>query len=154
MTNNSIFKEFKDFAIKGNVLDLAVGVIIGSSFGRIVSSFVNDIIMPPIGLLLSGVNFKDLKIPLKAAVLDPNNKIVSNAITLNIGNFLQAGFDFLITAWAIFAIIKLINHLKKKEEVKVAKEINRQEILLAEIRDLLKEKQSMAGQSTDKINTI
>jgi large conductance mechanosensitive channel len=99
-----IFKEFKEFAIKGNVLDLAVGVIIGSSFGKIVSSFVADIITPPIGFFLSGVNFKDLKIILKAAVLDENNKILSNAITLNIGNFLQTTFDFLVTAWAIFAL--------------------------------------------------
>ncbi len=126
-----LIKEFKTFAMRGNVIDLAIGIIIGGAFGKIVSSVVSDIIMPPIGLLVGGVNFTDLKIILKEA--DP-------AVTLNYGNFLQVVFDFVIIAFAIFMMIKAINAAKTKEEAtpppppKPSEEV----ILLKEIRDLLK----------------
>lgn len=129
-----IFEEFKKFIMRGSVVDLAVGVIIGGAFGKIVSSFVNDILMPPIGLILGGVNFKDLKFILKSA---SDN---SPAVTWNYGNFLQSTVDFLIIAAAIFTMIKVINAMQKKEEAKptALKEIPAQEKLLTEIRDLLK----------------
>ena len=104
-----VLSEFKAFAMKGNVIDMAVGIIIGGAFGKIVSSIVNDIIMPPIGLLVGGVNFTDLKFVLKAAIED------SPAVTVNYGSFLQVTFDFLIIAFAIFMVIKAMNSAKKKE---------------------------------------
>jgi len=130
-----ILNEFKSFAMRGNVVDMAVGIIIGAAFGKIVSSIVNDIIMPPIGLLVGGVNFTDLKLVLKAAVDDVP------AVTLNYGNFLQVTFDFLIIAFAIFLMIKAMNAAKKKEEEKPAAPPAppKEEVLLTEIRDLLKE---------------
>jgi large conductance mechanosensitive channel len=126
--------EFKTFAMKGNVVDMAVGIIIGTAFGKIVSSMVSDIIMPPLGLLIGGVNFTDLKVILKAAV-EPNP-----AVTWNYGNFLQVCFDFLIVAFAVFMVIKAINRSKKKEEAAPAAPPapSKQEMLLTEIRDLLK----------------
>ena len=138
----SLLKEFKDFAMRGNVIDLAVGVIIGGAFGKIVASLVADVIMPPIGLLVGGVNFTDLKWDLKAAeVVDGVEKA---AVTLNYGNFLQVTFDFIIVAFAIFMFIKGMNRLnKKKEEVPAPAAPpapSKEELLLAEIRDLLKEK--------------
>ncbi|OGI16560.1 MAG: large-conductance mechanosensitive channel [Candidatus Moranbacteria bacterium RBG_19FT_COMBO_42_6] len=130
-----IISEFKQFAMRGNVVDLAVGVIIGGAFGKIITSLVEDILMPPIGLILGGVNFSDLKIILKAGVGD------IAPITLNYGSFLQATVDFLIIAVAIFMLIKSINALaKKKEEPVKPAEIPNQEKLLTEIRDLLKNK--------------
>ena len=105
-----IINEFKAFAVKGNVIDMAVGIIIGAAFGKIVSSIVNDVIMPPIGLLVGGVNFTDLKIVLKEAIGD------NPAVTLNYGNFIQVCFDFLIVAFAIFMVIKAINASKNKAE--------------------------------------
>ena len=136
--------DFKAFAMRGNVLDMAVGVIIGGAFGKIVSSLVADIIMPPIGLLIGGVNFSDLTLEMKAAVLDASNKVVAPAVTLNYGTFLQTAFDFLIIAFSIFLFIKLIsNFTKKKEEAPAASpEPSKEEVLLAEIRDLLKEKKN------------
>ncbi len=132
----SLIKEFKDFAIKGNVIDLAVAVIIGGAFGKIIASFVADIVMPPIGLLLGGVNFTDLKWVMKAAEGDVA------AVTLNYGNFLQVTVDFLIIALAIFMVVKAINSTKKKEEpapAAPAPEVpTKEEALLTEIRDLLK----------------
>jgi len=130
--------EFKAFAMKGNVVDMAVGIIIGAAFGKIVSSVVGDIIMPPLGLLIGGVNFTDLKLILKAAV-----DATHPAVTWNYGNFLQAAFDFLIVALAVFMVIKAINAAKKKEKDApvVAPEPpapTKEEILLTEIRDLLK----------------
>ena len=127
-------KEFKEFAVKGNVMDMAVGIIIGGAFGKIVSSFVNDVIMPPIGLLVGGVDFKDLAITLKEAVGE------TAAVTLNYGNFIQNVFDFVIIAFAIFSMVKWMNSLKKKEEEKPAEPAAppKQEVLLEEIRDLLK----------------
>ena len=138
----SLLKEFKDFAMRGNVIDLAVGVIIGGAFGKIVASLVADVIMPPIGLLVGGVNFTDLKWEMKAAeIVDGVEKA---AVTLNYGNFLQVTFDFIIVAFAIFMFIKGMNRLnKKKEEVPAPAAPpapSKEELLLAEIRDLLKEK--------------
>ncbi len=128
-----MFKEFKEFAVKGNIIDLAVGIIIGSAFGKIVSSLVQDIIMPPIGLLLGGIDFSSFMITLKKATE------VSEAVTINYGIFINNLVDFIIIAFAIFVVIKQINKLKKKEEVKPvepAEEI----LLLREIRDQLRQK--------------
>ena len=104
----SIVSEFKEFAIKGNAIDMAVGLVIGASFGKIVSSLVGDVIMPPIGLLLGGVDFKNLKFVLKAAAGD------IPAVTLNYGQFVNTLIDFVIVAFSIFLVVKGINHLKKK----------------------------------------
>lgn len=131
-----MLKEFKEFAMKGNVVDLAVGVIIGGAFGKIVTSLVSDIIMPLLGLLIGGVNFSGLNLVLRA---EQNGK---PALTFNYGQFIQNIFDFLIIAFSIFLFIKLINKFKRKEEViEEKKEIlpSKEELLLAEIRDLLKE---------------
>ncbi len=130
----SVLKEFKEFAMRGNVIDLAIGIVIGAAFGKIVTSLVADVIMPPLGLLIGGVNFTDLKIVMKAAVGE------TPAVTLNYGNFLQVIFDFIIVAFAIFLLIKGINRFKKKEEAKPAAPAtpSNEEKLLMEIRDLLK----------------
>ena len=106
--------EFKQFATRGNLLDLAVGIIIGSAFGKIVSSLVADIIMPPIGLLIGGVNFTELKIVLNPHIL--SGGLLSNPVTINYGNFLQTIFDFIIIAFAIFMMIKFMNNLTRKRE--------------------------------------
>jgi len=129
----SIIKEFKDFASRGNVVDLAVGVIIGAAFGKIVSSLVSDIIMPPLGMLLSGIDFKNLKYVLKPAV----GKVPETAI--NYGLFINNCIDFIIVAFCIFLVVKGINSLKKKEEEApaTAPAPTREEVLLTEIRDLL-----------------
>ena len=140
----SLIKEFKDFAMRGNVIDMAVGVIIGGAFGKIVSSIVADIIMPPLGLLIGGVNFTDLSVVLRSAeIVDGVEKA---AVTLNYGNFFQVVFDFLIIAFCIFMVIKGINKvstLKKTEEEAPVEEAppapTNEEVLLTEIRDLLKE---------------
>ena len=123
--------EFKTFAMKGNVTDMAVGIIIGAAFGKIVSSVVSDIAMPPLGLLIGGVNFTDLKIILKAATE------TNPAVTWNYGNFLQVCFDFIIVAIAVFMVIKAINAAKKKEEAAPAGPSST-DALLMEIRDNLK----------------
>jgi len=130
----SIVKEFRAFAVRGNVVDMAVGIIIGAAFGKIVSSFVNDIVTPPLGYLIGGVDFSSLAVTLPA-VQDGKPDV-----TINYGAFLQALFDFLIVAFAIFLVIKAINRLKRKEEEKPAASPAppRQEVLLEEIRDLLK----------------
>jgi large conductance mechanosensitive channel len=104
----SIIKEFKEFAVKGDAIDMAVGIVIGASFSKIVTSLVGDVIMPPIGLLLGGVDFKNLKATLKAATAD------KPAVTLNYGLFVNTVIDFLIVAFCIFMVVKLINHLKKE----------------------------------------
>jgi large conductance mechanosensitive channel len=130
----SVLKEFKEFAMRGNVIDMAVGIVIGAAFGKIVASLVNDVIMPPLGLLIGGVNFTDLKIVMKEAVgKDP-------AVTLNYGNFVQVIFDFAIVAFAIFLLIKGINRFRKKEAAAPAAPPapTNEEKLLMEIRDLLK----------------
>jgi large conductance mechanosensitive channel len=105
----SIIKEFKEFAVKGDAVDMAVGIVIGAAFGKIVSSLVSDMIMPPIGLLLGGVDFKNLKLTLKAATLE------APAVTLNYGQFVNTVIDFLIVAFSIFMVVKGINSLKKKQ---------------------------------------
>ncbi len=136
----SLIKEFKEFALKGNVVDLAVGVIIGGAFGKIVSSLVSDVIMPPIGLLLGGVNFTDIKILLKEAAVDISGKAIP-AVSINIGTFIQTVIDFTIIAFAIFAMIKIMNTLRrKKEDEPVIPEKPDDVKLLEEIRDLLKNK--------------
>ena len=128
--------EFKAFAMKGNVVDMAVGIIIGAAFGKIVSSVVSDIVMPPLGLLIGGVNFTDLKVIMKAATE------TQPAVTWNYGNFLQITFDFLIVAFAVFLLIKAINAANKKKETPpppiAPPAPSKEEILLTEIRDLLK----------------
>ena len=139
--------DFKAFAMRGNVIDMAVGVIIGGAFGKIVTSVVNDIIMPPIGLLVGGVNFTDLKLVMKPAELNEAGEEVVAAVTLNYGNFLQQTFDFLIIAFSIFvfiSIIKKVTEKMKNEEPapepapESVPEPSNEEKLLAEIRDLLK----------------
>jgi large conductance mechanosensitive channel len=127
-------QEFKAFAIKGNVVDMAVGIIIGMAFGKIITSLVNDLILPPIGLLLGGVKFTELQYVLKDAVGE------NPAVSINYGNFIQVSLDFLIVAIAIFMVVKALNKLKRKEQVAptVPPIPTKEEILLTEIRDLLK----------------
>ena len=138
-------QEFKDFAMKGNVIDMAVGVIIGGAFGKIVTSVVSNILMPPIGVLLGNVDFTELKITLKEAVMEGEN-VVSEAVTLNYGQFIQDIVDFIIIAFCIFLMIKGVTKLTtKKEEPKAeepapAPEPSAEEKLLTEIRDLLAKK--------------
>ena len=129
-----MIKEFKTFVMRGNVVDMAVGIIIGAGFGKIVSSLVNDVLMPPIGLAIGGVDFTSLKLTLQEAVGE------TPAVTVNYGNFIQTIVDFLIVAFAIFMAIKAMNSLKKKEEEKPAApaEPPADVKLLTEIRDLLK----------------
>jgi large conductance mechanosensitive channel len=140
----SIVKEFKEFAMRGNVVDMAVGIIIGGAFGKIISSVVSDVIMPPIGLLLGGVRFTDLKIILKEPVLDAAGAVTTAAVSINYGNFIQVTVDFLIIAMAIFMMIKAMNSMKKKQVEVPAPPAppvpTKEEVLLAEIRDILKEK--------------
>ncbi|WP_411728457.1 large-conductance mechanosensitive channel protein MscL [Methyloglobulus sp.] len=129
----SMLKEFKEFAIQGNMIDMAVGIIVGAAFGKIVSSFVADVVMPPIGVMVGGVDFTKLAVTLKEAAGDVP------AVTLNYGNFIQTLVDFTIVAFAIFMVIKLINKLKKAEAA-APPEPTKEELLLTEIRDLLKSK--------------
>jgi large conductance mechanosensitive channel len=133
----SVLGEFKSFAIKGNVVDMAVGIIIGAAFSKIVSSFVADLVMPPLGLLIGGVDFTDLVIVLKAAQGDVA------AVTLSYGKFLQTLFDFTIIAFAIFMAIRMLNRLKREEEAapEKPKAPTPDQQLLSEIRDLLKAQQ-------------
>lgn len=138
----SFFKEFKTFAMRGNMVDMAVGIIIGGAFGKIVSSLVSDIIMPPIGLLIGGVSFENLKLVLKKAHTDAATGQVTEAVSINYGNFIDTALDFIIIAFSIFLIIKLINSMKRKEAPQPAATPapTKEEELLTEIRDLLKEK--------------
>ncbi len=133
----SVIKEFKDFAVKGNVVDMAVGIVIGAAFGKIVASFVGDVIMPPIGALLGGVDFTKLAVTLIAA------KGEVPAVVISYGKFIQTVVDFTIVAFAIFVVVKAINTLKRKEAVapKAPPPPSAQEVLLTEIRDLLKNRQ-------------
>ena len=128
--------------MKGNVIDMAVGVIIGGAFGKIVSSVVADVIMPPIGLLVGGVNFTDLKWVLKPAVVEEGQEVAA-AVTLNYGNFLQVTFDFLVIAFSVFLFVRLLSRLNRKKEKPAAPAAppapSKEELLLTEIRDLLKE---------------
>lgn len=139
----SFGKDFKAFVMRGNVVDMAVGIVIGAAFGKIIASFVNDILMPPIGMLLGGVDFKSLTWVMKEAVLDPaTQEVVRKAVTMNYGNFIQTLIDFLIIALAIFMVIKAMMKMKKKKEAAPAAPPapSREEVLLGEIRDLLKAK--------------
>jgi large conductance mechanosensitive channel len=132
----SMMTEFKEFAIKGNAVDMAVGIIVGAAFGKIVSSFVNDVIMPPIGLLIGGVDFNKLTFTLKEASGDVA------AVMISYGKFIQTVIDFTIIAFVIFIVIKAINSQKRKEEEPVPPPgPSKEELLLSDIRDILKEKQ-------------
>ena len=147
-----LLQEFKTFALKGNVMDMAVGVIIGGAFGKIVTSLVNDVIMPPIGYLTGGVDFKDLKWVIQEAAEATETSAAVAEVALKYGAFLQQVFDFLIIAISVFAMIKIANKLtslRKKEEEAIEEpapapapepEPTKEEVLLAEIRDLLKER--------------
>jgi large conductance mechanosensitive channel len=134
-----MLQEFKAFAMKGNVADMAVGIIIGAAFGKIVTSLVNDVIMPPLGVLIGGVDFTALKLTIKAGSTDAAGKVVE-AVTLNYGNFVQTTVDFLIVAFVIFMLVKGMNRMKAKEAAAPAAPPapGKEEILLTEIRDLLK----------------
>jgi large conductance mechanosensitive channel len=127
-------KEFKDFAMRGNVVDMAVGIVIGAAFGKIVSSFVSDVLMPPIGLMLGGMDFTEMKFVIKEAVGE------AEAVSINYGVFIQTAIDFIIVAFAIFLVIKGMNKMKKKKEEAPAAPPapSKEETLLTEIRDLLK----------------
>lgn len=140
-----MLKDFKAFIQKGNVLDMAVGIIIGAAFGKIISSFVKDVLMPPIGMLLGNVSFTDLKIVLKdgvAATTDASGKAIAAVpeVAINYGNFIQTGVDFIIIAFAIFLVVRAFMKMKKKEEEAPAAPPapTNEEVLLTEIRDLLK----------------
>ena len=152
MGKSNFLQDFKAFAMKGNVVDMAVGVIIGGAFGKIVTSVVNDIIMPPIGLFVGGVNFTDLKWVMKDAIPEQLNEAgeviqaAAPAVTLNYGNFLQQTFDFLIIAFSIFLFVSFIKKMSEKKKAEEAPAApapppapSKEEILLTEIRDLLKE---------------
>ena len=132
----SMMSEFRDFAMRGNVVDMAVGIVIGAAFGKIVSSFVSDVLMPPIGILLGGMDFTELAFTLKEA----SGEVA--AVTLNYGTFVQTVVDFVIIAFAIFMVIKAMNRMKKKEEAAppAPPEPSAEEKLLGEIRDLLKQR--------------
>lgn len=135
----SMVQEFKEFAMRGNVVDMAVGIVIGAAFGKIVSSFVDDVLMPPVGLLLGNTEFDNLALTLKAATAE------AEAVTLNYGAFVQTLLDFLIIAFAIFMVIKAMNRMKRREakqEEPAAPEPSKEEQLLAEIRDLLRRQNS------------
>jgi large conductance mechanosensitive channel len=138
-----ILKEFKEFAVKGNMIDLAVGIIIGAAFGKIIASLVSDILMPPIGLLLGGLNFTDMQYIMKEAVIDPVTGKETAAVALKYGSFIQTLVDFLIIAFSVFMILKGIINMKKKEvEAPAAPPAppapTKDQELLTEIRDLLK----------------
>ncbi len=131
-----MWKEFKAFAMRGNVVDMAVGIVIGAAFGKIVSSFVSDVLMPPIGLLLGGMDFSQLMVVLREAAGD------TPMVAIKYGVFINTVMDFLIVAFAIFLVVKGMNRLKKKEESKPAPppQPSREEMLLTEIRDILRQK--------------
>ncbi len=137
----SMMSEFKDFAMKGNVLDMAVGVIIGAAFGKIVSSMVSDILMPPIGLLLGKVDFSSLFIPLSEEARGKSLVAAkaAGAATINYGVFLQTVFDFAILAFVIFLVIKQVNRFKRRPQAGPSPAPSKEEALLTEIRDILKE---------------
>ena len=131
-----MMSEFKSFAMRGNVIDMAVGIVIGGAFGKIVSSFVNDVLMPPVGMLIGGVDFTNLSVVLKAATEE------AEAVTLKYGAFIQTLLDFVIIAFAIFMVVKAMNSMKKKEEEapKAPPKPSAEVELLTEIRDSLKNK--------------
>lgn len=137
-----VIKEFKEFAVKGNVLDMAIGIIIGGAFGKIVTSILNDILMPPLGLLIGGTDFTDLKVTIKEKTIDAAGNAVAE-VTVNYGNFVQTLIDFTLVAIAVFMIIKVMNRIRAKLDAAPKApappaEPTKEEILLTEIRDLLK----------------
>ena len=136
-----MIKEFKAFAMRGNVIDMAVGIVIGAAFGKIVSSFVADVVMPPIGMITGGVDFSNLMIILKKATVDATGNEIA-AVSINYGMFINTLIDFVIIAFAIFLVIKAMNATKRKEEAKpeAPPAPSKEEVLLAEIRDILKAK--------------
>ena len=136
------FSEFKEFAMRGNVLDMAIGVVIATAFGQITSTLINNVIMPLIGLLCGGIDLSKLDIVLREAVMD-GETVVKEAVTLGIGSFLTAVINFILIAFVVFLFVKAMNSAKKKKEAAPAPdpEPSNEEKLLAEIRDLLKEKQ-------------
>jgi large conductance mechanosensitive channel len=143
----SVFQEFKKFAMRGNVIDMAVGIIIGGAFGSVVKSMVDDVIMPPIGILTSGVDFRNLKAEIAPAVLDPNNPtiVLKPAVTINYGAFINSVITFLIVAWAVFLLIKAMNTAETRLRLvgKLAPDAPpppEDVLLLREIRDELKKK--------------
>lgn len=142
----SLIKEFKEFAMRGNVIDMAVGVVIGAAFGKIISSLVDDIIMPLVGVATGGINFTDYKFVIQKAIVDgTTQEVIKPEVTLNWGTWIQTVVDFLIVAFCIFVAIKAINQLKRKQEEpapepEAAPEPTKEEVLLTEIRDILKEK--------------
>ena len=135
-------KEFKDFAVKGNMFDMAIGIIIGAAFSKIVTSLVQDIIMPAIGFLIGKVNFQNLKIVLQEETRDNSGNIIEELVAINYGNFIQVIFDFSVIALTIFIVIKVFNTLRKKaeDEKETSVPTPRNIELLAEIRDIFKEK--------------
>lgn len=135
-----MMKEFKEFAMRGNVVDMAIGIVIGGAFGKIVSSFVADVLMPPIGMLLGDTDFSSLKIVLKEGAVNDAGEVVAEAVTMNYGMFFNTVIDFIIIAFAIFMVIKAMNRMKKKEEMPPPPPPGptKEETLLTEIRDLLK----------------
>jgi large conductance mechanosensitive channel len=136
-----MMQEFKQFASRGNVVDLAVGIIIGAAFGKIVSSLVSDIIMPPLGMLIGGVDFTDLSVVLKPEIINEAGRVIAEKVTLNYGNFIQTLFDFVIVAFAVFLMIKAVNRINRKKEAEnPPAPPSNTENLLTEIRDLLQKK--------------
>ena len=135
-----MLSEFRTFAMRGNVVDLAVGVVIGAAFGKIVSSLVDGVIMPVVGLIVGGVNFGDLAVILKDAVVGPDGKVVAEAVLFKYGAFLQTLLDFVIIAFAIFLLIKAVNRFKRREEAAPPPEPSAEVKLLTEIRDALKQR--------------
>lgn len=136
-----MLKEFKEFALKGNVMDLAIGIIIGAAFGKIVTSLVNDLIMPVLGFLTAGIDFTDLKIVLSGAEMDAAGEVIKPEVALMYGNFIQTAVDFVIIAFSIFIVIRMINKMKRQKEAEPAPESPAgptEAELLTEIRDLLK----------------
>ncbi len=136
--------DFKDFAMRGNVVDMAVGVIIGSAFGKIVSSLVDDVIMPVMGVATGGINFTDYKLVIKPEVKDAAGEVIEPLVTLNWGSCVQTVVNFLIVAFCIFVMIRILQNLRKKkaEEPKAAPAPSKEELLLTEIRDILKSQQN------------
>ena len=146
-----MLKDFREFALRGNVVDLAVGVIIGAAFGGVVTSLVNDVIMPPVGLLVGGVDFADLFVVLKDSPTTPGPYAsvqaanAAGAVTLNIGLFLNTVINFIIVAAAVFALVSALQKLRRKEAAKPPAAPSRQEVLLEDIRDLLKDRRERPG---------
>lgn len=135
----TLLKEFRQFAMQGNVIDLAVGVVIGAAFGKIVSSLVSDIIMPVLGMFVGGINFTEIKWVLREAVMNADGTVQMEALTLGIGNFIQVTFDFILVALAIFLfVVKPVNRMKAPAAPAAPPTPSKEEVLLSEIRDLLK----------------